>query len=98
MNPFQQLREEEIQEFVALRQDRVRRRVNDRLRTLQFYGDILDLFTNKLADTATTLNGGEPSLPDSEYRTILDNDTLGPGDDPDLLPPAGPEDRDEIIR
>ena len=81
-------------EFAEQRQEVVRKRVEDRLRTSQFVGDVLDLFFPKMADTITVMMGGEAIEGQDAYPTVDENSVA-------LDPPKlsrGPEDRDEIIR
>ena len=87
----------EVRAFVEERQDRVRHRVESRLRTLEFWGDVLELFVPVMADTVTSLTGGEPIAPDVSYLTILEGERQDNDEDSDT-PPPGPSDRDEIIR
>ena len=89
MNGFLQIQNEEIAEFVATRQDRVRSRVESRLATYELLGNVAELFFPKLADTVTVMLGGEISDPDTEYLTIEEGGWAG--DDP----PAGPGSPDE---
>ncbi|OAV42655.1 hypothetical protein [Lewinella sp. 4G2] len=94
-NSFLQLRELEMAEFVAHRQDGVRAKVEQRLRRQEFIGNVLELFFPKLADTLTVMAGGEAIEGQEDYPTI--------GEDPSANDSAtkrlpGPEDRDEIIR
>ena len=92
MSNFLQLQDEEMKLFVAERQDRVRSRVEDRLRTYELLGDVAELFFPKLADTVTVMLGGEVSEPDSDYLTVEEGGWAG--DDP----PTGPVNQDDIIR
>lgn len=89
MNAFLALRDMEVQNFVDDRQDRVRANVEGRLRTIQFWGDVIELFVPMMADTVTSLTGGEPIEPEPDYFTILDGERERG---------EGPADRDEIIR
>ena len=91
MNSFLALREQEVKTFVDERQDRVRARVESRLRTLQFWGDVVELFVPMMADTVTSLTGGEPTDPAPDYFTILEGERESEAG-------GGPTDRDEIIR
>ncbi len=91
MNSFLALREQEVRAFVSERQDRVRDRVESRLRTIQFWGDVVELFVPVMADTVTSLAGGEPIDPSPDYFTILEGER-------ESEPGGGPTDRNEIIR
>lgn len=96
MNNFLQLQDEEMQRFIEERQDSVREVVESRISTNQLIGDVVELFFPKLADTFTVMLGGEVIDPDPEYFTIEGNDE--DEDEAPPSPPAGPGDRDEIIR
>lgn len=106
MNPFLALRDEEIRSFVDLRQERVRQRVEQRLYTAQFWGDIAELFLPRMADTLATMSGGGPVVSEDSFRTLPEEDEGGQqlppadGRGPALRPPRtpGPDDRNEIIR
>lgn len=94
-NSFLQLRSLEIAEFEEERLDRVRAKVEKRLRTSEFVGSVLELFFPKLADTITVMMGGEAIEGQEDYSTIEDKYPLIKPDQPRL--PGGGE-RDEIIR
>lgn len=92
MNNFLQLRDEEENRFVVNHQDRVRAKVESRLRTYELLGDVAELFFPKLADTMTVLLGGEVLDPGTDYLTIEEGGWAG--DDP----PVGPGGQNDIIR
>lgn len=92
MNNFLQLAAEEQQHFVVTYQDRMRAKIEGRLRTYELMGDVAELFFPKLADTLTVLLGGEISDPDTEYLTIEEGGWAGDN------PPAGPGSPDGNIR
>lgn len=92
MENFLQLRDEEMRLFVAEKQDGVREVVYSRLRTYELWGDVIELFFPKLADTFSVMLGGDIVDPDTEYLTVEEG---GWADDE---PPAGPGDRDDFIR
>ncbi len=94
-NSFLKLREQEMAEFVENRQELVRQKVESRLRTSQFIGDVLELFFPKMADTVTVMMGGDAIEGQDEYPTVDEN---GVDLDTTKRLPNGPEDRDEIIR
>lgn len=70
MNSFLQLYDEDTDKFVELYQDEVRKGVEDRVRTIHFISDIVELFFPKLADTATALLGGDVFNPEDNYYNI----------------------------
>lgn len=72
MNSFLQLYDEDTDRFVELYQDEVRRGVEDRVRTIHFISDLVELFFPKMADTATALMGGDVYNPDDNYFNISD--------------------------
>ena len=84
-----------MEEFRQNRQDDVRAKVEARLRTSEFVGNVLELFFPKMADTISVMMGGEAIEGRDEYPTI---NGKGIALRDDKLPPGGPEDRDEIIR
>ncbi|MTB53414.1 hypothetical protein [Lewinella sp. W8] len=99
MSSFLQIKEEEINQFVELRQDRVRQQVETKLSTYEFIGSLFEMYLPMMADTMTAIMGSDPIDDDDEYRTIeeiddeeSDNPPLGPG------APKGPDNNDEIIR
>ena len=94
-NSFLQLREQEMAEFTEQRQEAVREKVESRLRTSQFVGDVLELFFPKMADTITVMMGGEAIEGQDDYPTVEEK---GVALDPTKRLNKGPEDRDEIIR
>lgn len=95
MNSFLQLYKEDLDKFVELYQDDVRQGVEDRVRTVHFISDVVELFFPKLADTATALLGGEVIHPEDDYLSV----NFGQNDAPDNLPPApGSENENDIIR
>ncbi|SEQ75026.1 hypothetical protein [Neolewinella agarilytica] len=97
MNGFLQLKDEEINAFVQVRQDTVRNTVESRLGTYHFIGDVVELFFPKVADTITVLAGGDVINPDSEYLTIEEGGSIEDNLNDRRLP-SGPGDQDEIIR
>jgi hypothetical protein len=98
MSSFLQIKEEEIQQFVELRQDRVRQKVESQVNTYEFIGSIFEMFLPMMADTMTALAGSDPIDDKDGYRIIEE-----PEDSEDNLPagpgaPKGPDNNDEIIR
>lgn len=94
-NSFLELQQMEIAEFQENRQDIVREKVAGRLRTTEFFGDVLELFFPKMADTLTVMMGGEAIEGQDDYSRISEK-TESTHTNQRLE--AGPEDRDEIIR
>ncbi len=97
MKSFLQLQDQDIQLFVSKRQEKVREVVESRVKASHYIADIVELFFPRLADTLAVTLGGEAIEPDPEYLTIGDGEdqsTISPKKDK----PAGPGDRDEIIR
>lgn len=97
MNSFLQLQEEEINTFVKVHQDAVRQKVESRLSTYHFLGDVMELFFPMVADTITVMAGGDVSYLDTDYLTIEEGGYINDDKNDPTLPP-GPGDRDEIIR
>lgn len=81
-----------MQLFIANRQEEVYNKVEARLRTYEFLGDVAELFFPKLADTVTAMLGGETIESDTEYLTIEEGGWAGD------KPPLGPGNQDDIIR
>lgn len=92
MSSFLQLRDEEMELFVSNRQQEVFTKVEARLRTYEFLGDVAELFFPKLADTVTVMLGGDVIAPDAEYLTIEEGGWAGD------VPPVGPGNQEDIIR
>ena len=99
MSSFLQIKEEEIQQFVELRQDRVRQKVESQINTYEFIGSLFEMYLPMLADTMTALAGSDPIEKDDEYRTIEESDDSGDNPPPSGPgAPKGPDNNDEIIR
>ncbi|MBC6996167.1 hypothetical protein QWY85_05060 [Neolewinella lacunae] len=97
MNSFLQLQDQDIQLFVSERQEKVREVVESRVKATHYIADIVELFFPRLADTLTVTLGGEAIEPNPEYFTIRDAEDQSTNS-PSKDKPAGPGDRDEIIR
>lgn len=92
MNSFLQLYNEDTDKFVELYQDEVRAEVEDRIRTIHFISDVVELFFPRLADTATALLGGDVYDIEDDFYDI-------PAGTPQVRPPAPGRDGDnDIIR
>ena len=98
MSSFLQIKEEEINQFVELRQDRVRQKVESQISAYEFIGSLFEMYLPMMADTMTALAGSDPVEKDDEYRIIEESD--GSEDTPPSGPgaPKGPDNNDEIIR
>lgn len=103
MNNFLALRQADIADFSQNRQEVVRQRVETRLRSAEFIGNLIELFGPVMADTLTVMGGGQPVDERESYLTIegeADDDFPYGGEDDDTPegPPPGPGARNEIIR
>lgn len=97
MSSFLQIKEEEIQQFLELRQDRVRQKVERQINTYEFVGSLFEMYLPMLADTITALAGSDPIDQNDDYRIIETEDDPTPPP-PGSGAPKGPGNNDEIIR
>lgn len=94
MNNFLNIHDEDVDQFVQVHQDGVRRNVEGRVRAVHFIGDVVELFFPRLADTMTVLMGGEVIDPEDMYLTIEENSSFNNSPPP----PPGGFGEDDIIR